>query len=102
MHHPAVFNWHTRHGGAWQPAVGGRDLVVPKVLEGAWDITGLWRETGRKVVHHWHIGKIEPSGSPGSEVVVVHWEVAVAIGIGARRGDVGRIKDVCIDKVELK
>lgn len=95
--HETVF---TRDGHAGHPAAGGSDGMVAEILERIRKRV-LRGETWGEVVHHGHVGEVEAAWGAGIEVVVVHWEMAVAIGVGARGSNVRGIKDVCIDKIEL-
>jgi len=61
----------------------------------------LRRETGRKARHHGHTGEVETAWCTSGDVVVIHREVAVAIGIRARRSYVRRIENIGINEGEL-
>lgn len=60
------------------------------------------REAGIEAVHHRVVLETKAAGSAGGDVVIIHWEVAVAIGIGAGWSYMGRVKDVGIDEDELR
>lgn len=60
-----------------------------------------WWEARREGGHHGHGCEVEATWSAGSERVVVHGEVSVAVCIGPRGGDMRGVEDVSVDEVEL-
>lgn len=62
-------------------------------------------ETGH-TGHHAHVHltelvQIETAGSTGRHVAIGGREVAVAVGIGAGRSDVGGVENICVDQIKL-
>ena len=87
------------HGGATDPASGHLDSVVAEVGEAG--EAGGRDEAGCEAIHGGHVGEVETAWGTALQVVVVGREVAVAVGVGARGGDVSGIEDVAVDEVEL-
>lgn len=87
------------HGIIQGPAPGCLDGVVPK--GGKRSEIGARGESGSEVGHHWHCLEIEAARRACGYIVAIHWEVAIAVGIGARGGDVCGVEDICVDKDEL-
>ena len=69
---------------------------------GEWRELAAWCEIWWEAGHHaGHVLEIEASrGSRGR--VIVHWEVTIAVSVGARGSYVGWIKDVVVHKCELQ
>lgn len=74
--------------------------MITEVLEGVRQ-GGLWGEAGCEVIHHRHVCEVEATRSTGVEVVVIHGEMPVAVGVGAGRSNVRGVEDVGIDESEL-
>lgn len=70
-----------RHTG--HPAVRGSHGVIAKILLEGVGESGLRGEVGGEVVHHRHVGEVEAARCAGVDVMVVHREMAVTVGVGA-------------------
>jgi len=95
--HGVTFHHHRR--STTGPTTGHLDCVVTKVGE-SWE-SSRGNEAWGEAVHHGHARKIEASRSTGWHVVIIDRKMSVAVGIRARRGNVSRIEDVGVDKVQL-
>jgi len=80
------------------PTAGYLDNVIAKLRHREGPLGG---KTGGKARHHRHIREVEATWRASGDGVVIHREVAIAIGIRARRSYMRRIQNVGIDEGEL-
>ena len=98
MMHLAVLTWNT-DTSTGNPAIWCSDCMVSKVRERVGKAVLGWESC--EVRHHGHVSQIEASRSASGKIVIVHWKVAVAVGIGSRRRNMRGIQHVGVDKDEL-